>query len=1201
MPADEEPSELAVQAFREYLQCVDAGEALDRQTFVARFPDIAGELAQHLEAEETLRTLAGSAFADSQAAVATMVAARTDPVHETILTDGDSSTGNQQPADWSISRHIGRYRVEKLLGQGGMGAVYLAHDMHLDRDVALKIPQINHLREKELLERFYREARAVATLRHPGICPVYDVGEINGQTFLSMAFIQGRPLVEYSRSSASQSSRAIAKLIMQLALALQEAHDIGVIHRDLKPANIMVSSRGEPVVMDFGLARRLHSDDARVTHSGDILGTPAYMSPEQVEGNPEGVGPASDQYSLGVILYELLTGQLPFQGTVLSIIGQIAHTTPKSVQELRADVDPRLAAICSRMMARQPKARFPDMAATAAALRQYLDEGVASPDAGKVSGWDVDLARSQVGRAELSGNHSLPQPATILSGEAARPRRRNWWLAGAAVVLALAALLSAVLFLSQKRDGAVRFEFVDPEIEVEFAGQPVPVNEKQVTIHVPPGNYTLKARRDSLWIRSREFEVEEQESVSIRVTWQDGELHARAGNELILRELLERQPPPLAVTNVAEAAPAASSENSIRLVGKLRGARDSGNENSLAVSADGKWLVSAGGGDCTAWFWNLENWESAGIFKKHGTVNAVDLTADARLAAVVEFSGNVAVWETETGVLRFRKRAQSGSMTVVKFLPDQKRLITGSSAGDVNLWDAETGELLQRFKVAGYIHDLRVVPGGRQVLVHCPEITLCHLETGVSEQLPMLNLTRTSAFSQNGQLMLGGLIDGEIKLWDFEKRVPVRAFYGHGDAPIGRLEFLPDEKHFVSGGHDGTIRLWEIESGREVARVEGLGHLAYCVLALPDGRHVLSTDGYRGSQEYAGPFENDFDIRVWQLPQSVWPVGESGEPRFLETTAASYREAQLAISLLRELHGHTKRVESVDFSADDRWLVSTSQDGTARIWDVQTGAELHQLELGGSAGSDAAFTPDGKFVLYGRSESRLPLWSTATGELTPLPDGPPVDARAVKVSPDGTLVATGGQKICLWSLPAGELVRQLETDGFCYSLTFTPDGERLITGHPGIGMSVWNVATGSREYQLAQPGGPIYDVAVTENNRYLLSCGNVVGSKLQEGQPGLQLWDLGSGTLIRDLGMRQQPAVSMALSPAGRFFATGCMDGLIRIREVQTGEEYLVQQTSSHAVGGLAFSASGKLLASASADGVVRLWKLPGSIHSGTP
>lgn len=500
MPADEEPSERAVQAFREYLQRVDAGEAPDRQTFVARFPEIAGELVQHLEAEETLRTMAGPAFADSQAAVATIISARTDPVHETILTDGDSSTGNQQPADWSISRHFGRYRVEKLLGQGGMGAVYLAHDLHLDRDVALKIPQINHLREKELLERFYREARAVATLRHPGICPVYDVGEINGQTFLCMAFIQGRPLVEYSRSSATQSSRAIAKLIMQLALALQEAHDIGVIHRDLKPANIMVSSRGEPVVMDFGLARRLNSDDARVTHSGDILGTPAYMSPEQVEGNPEGVGPASDQYSLGVILYELLTGQLPFQGNVLSIIGQIAHTTPKSVQELRADADPRLAAICSRMMARQPEARFPDMAATAAALGDYLSVSKVMTGAGENSLWNVDLSIAQVGpKPDIPQSASRPQPEIGISSATGDMRHWKWWLTGAAVVLALIAIAATVFLMSQSEESTAGIEFVDPDIPVELAGQPISVNARQVTIYLPPGTYAAKARRDSRW------------------------------------------------------------------------------------------------------------------------------------------------------------------------------------------------------------------------------------------------------------------------------------------------------------------------------------------------------------------------------------------------------------------------------------------------------------------------------------------------------------------------------------------------------------------------------------------------------------------------------------------------------------------------------------------------------------------------------
>ncbi|WP_417386269.1 serine/threonine-protein kinase, partial [Gimesia sp.] len=195
--------------------------------------------------------------------------------HTMIQGTGDSESSLtrdfQQPnpeatSEIEISKTFSRYEIQKVLGQGAMGAVYLAKDTQLDRDVALKIPKFgdgNGVDEAELLARFYREARAAATLRSPNICPVYDVGEIDGQHYITMAFIEGRPLKDYTKSKKTHSEKQIITTIRKLALGLSEAHEIGVIHRDLKPANIMVDRKGEPVVMDFGLARRSSSDDVQ--------------------------------------------------------------------------------------------------------------------------------------------------------------------------------------------------------------------------------------------------------------------------------------------------------------------------------------------------------------------------------------------------------------------------------------------------------------------------------------------------------------------------------------------------------------------------------------------------------------------------------------------------------------------------------------------------------------------------------------------------------------------------------------------------------------------------------------------------------------------------------------------------------------------------------------------------------------------------
>ena len=226
------------------------------------------------------------------------------------------------------------------------------------------------------MARFYQEARAAATIHHPHVCPVYDVGEIDGVHYLTMAFIEGKPLEEWVASGKQLTHRQIATLGRKIADALSEAHKRGVIHRDLKPANIMIDKRGEPVVMDFGLARRAATsdDEKRLTQFGTVMGSPAYMSPEQIRGETETTGPATDIFSLGVILYELIARQLPFDGaTVGAVPAQILLQEPAPLRSVCPEVDPVLESICMRALAKKPEERHRSMTQMAAALKGYLE------------------------------------------------------------------------------------------------------------------------------------------------------------------------------------------------------------------------------------------------------------------------------------------------------------------------------------------------------------------------------------------------------------------------------------------------------------------------------------------------------------------------------------------------------------------------------------------------------------------------------------------------------------------------------------------------------------------------------------------------------------------------------------------------------------------------------------------------------------
>ena len=294
----------------------------------------------------------------------------------TIAPSLGSTPPRIQSSQEPVPQRLGHYQIINKLGQGGMGSVYLAFDVRLQRNVALKVMERMGRKDGQAFARFKSEAIAAAQLSHPGIVQIYDVGEQDGVVFLTLQYVGGGSLAQVVRREGHMAPERTAQLVLEMARAVHAAHERGIIHRDLKPGNILLTDAGTPMITDFGLAKLLDQitqDDEALTQTGELIGTPGYMSPEQVRGELGTIGPATDVYGLGTILYECLTGRRPFQGvSVISVLRQVDTQAPPSPRQVRTEVPVSLERICLKSLEKDPQHRYSTAAALADDLERFL-------------------------------------------------------------------------------------------------------------------------------------------------------------------------------------------------------------------------------------------------------------------------------------------------------------------------------------------------------------------------------------------------------------------------------------------------------------------------------------------------------------------------------------------------------------------------------------------------------------------------------------------------------------------------------------------------------------------------------------------------------------------------------------------------------------------------------------------------------------
>lgn len=1093
-----------------------------------------------------------------------------------------------------------------LLGEiarGGMGVVYRARQKGVARLVALKMMLPAAVPDYEASRRFELEVEAVARLDHPNIVPIYEVGSAEGSPYFTMKLIEGGSLGAKIKGLSNDHCAGV-QIMAAITRAVEYAHQRGILHRDLKPGNILLDLRNFPYLTDFGLAKYANRESS-LTMSGVVMGTPTFMAPEQASGRTREITTAADIYSLGAILYLILTGKPPFESdAAIDILRRVVDDEPDRPSSINRHVDRDLETICLKCLEKEPQRRYPSAAALADDLERWLRHEPILARPSTALEQLVKWARRKPVIAGLAAGLTI----AVLTGFAAT--FQQWRQAEAARLFAedkAYAETKARIEADQQRNRAeealTRMELT--RIEDRFtAGDSTQailgladLLRRQPTNHIA-AERLLSAITYRNFVLPEPFQVEFAKGVSAVGLHPDGRRAFGASGDRTVR-----------IWDLAA-----------RNGGSMVQVRHSAAVLDARISSDGAWLVTASA-DRTAQIWNFTTGEAvSGPLSHPDVVSQVMFLAGSHQIVTACWDGGCRVWDSVTGKLLATRLGSRGGIRWIRNHP-QGALIAIGIEQSVELWDWKSGQLVGAPIQAGsLVHSGSFSPDGSMLAVGCRGggvVQVWSVADGqpMSPVLPHPREINHVEFSPRGDLLLTASRDGSARVWAVANWRQAYAPLRH-DKEVTVARFSPDGERIATASIDGTARIWRTQTGEP--ETEPMRHPGTATdLALTADGRLLT-----GSQDRSGKGT----ARVWNFA--------AGKPGPLQLN-------------------HPSPVISSTVSRSRKLLVTAAEDGILRSWDLQTllpegwiqwQGRVKDLGFVGLSDRLAVLTDDGRLGVLDYREGQLirpniPIWpgvremrlatsanvigavnhegevvvrSSVTGdEMAKLtPDGFP--EPVIALAPDGLKVLVLGSKNPrVWDVVTGKpLSPPLPHDSFASRGVFSHDGRRVLTFSAKEAVKVWETSSGELLLTIPAAGFELTDACLTLN-------GDVAAVGGSDGS--VQVWEIRNPRVVCSFSQFGLSVERLAFDPAQARLCVNYFGGVVRLFDPVTGaarsethqhgcridklhfqcdESRIVVQGEDHSIDVLAVSPAGSMMHDLGLDDLLEVLNLSESEKS---